>query len=223
MELEALFAEYRRQADDNASPQLTSNATLFDWVNEAEREAAIRASLLFDDTSSFLSIAVVAGTHTYPLDARIHAIENASLQLTAGGRPTDLDLVGMDKIQSDCDWKTKTGRPRYAVHRERLGLRLWPTPSEYYAGTLSLEVYRYPFEKMIALDDEPEIPEEHHLGLVDWLLWRTFSQKDGEQYDPGRANDALGRFEQRFGERDSADVMRRKRERSRVTTTYGGL
>lgn len=223
MELEALFAEYRRQADDNASPQLTSNTTLFEWVNEAEREAAIRASLLFDDTSSFLSIAVVAGTHTYTLDPRIHYVENASLQLTSGGRPFDLDLVGLDVIRDHCDWKSRTGRPKFAVHQERLGLRLWPTPSQYYAGTLTLEVYRYPFAAMDMLDDEPEIPEEHHLGLVDWLLWRTFSQKDGEQYDPGRANDAKGRFEERFGERDSADVMRRKRERKRVTTRYGGL
>lgn len=223
MELEALFAEYRRQADDNASPQLTSDETLFGWVNEAEREAAIRASLLFDDTSAFLSIPVIAGTHTYSLDPRIHAIENVSLQLTAGGRPTELDLVGMDEIRSRCDWKTKTGRPTHAIHIDRLHLRIWPTPSTYYAGTLALEVYRHPYVEMDQPDDEPEIPAEHHLGLVDWLLWRTFSQKDGEQYDPGRANDALARFEERFGERDSADVMRRKRERSRVTTRYGGL
>lgn len=214
MELADLRREYRRRADDNVVPPHTSDEDVARLATEAEREAAVRALLLYDDGPDF-DIAVVAGTASYNYDPLIHRIEGVSVQLAAGGRPYDLDRVGLDWIHDQCDWQGRTGRPEVVADDGRGRLHLWPTPSQ--AATLSLRVYRYPRLALEEDDDEPEIRAEHHEGLVDWMLYRTWSTKDGEQEDSARAALVLAEFERRFGPRETADVMRRHRERRRVT------
>ena len=54
------------------------------------------------------------------------------------------------------------------------------------------------------------------------LLYRAFQIKDREVEDVSRAALALRDFTLRFGERPTADVLRRHRERRRPTTRYGG-
>lgn len=216
-ELSELIAEARRRSDDNVSPPHVSDEDYAPLASEAEQEACIRARLLRDDTSEGVaSYPIAIGQATIDLDPSVDVIESAEFKGTTGRR-RNVTLTGMDWIRDQCDWSTRTSSaPCALAHVSRGQARLWPTPSV--AGTLFLSVYRLPLNPLEDLDDEPEIDSDHHLGLVDWMLYRVYNDKDGELYDPERASAALAAFEDRFGERPSADVRRRQRERRRVTT-----
>lgn len=218
MDLKKLIAEARRRSDDTEVPPFVSDEAYAPLASEAEREACIRARLLFDDsTADVTQYAITAGSGLITLHESVDIITAAEFQPAAGGRRRELDLTGMDWIRGQCDWSTRTSsRPGYLAHISSHQARLWPTPSV--AGTLYLSVYRLPLFELEALEDEPEIAAEEHAGLVDWMLYRVYTNKDGEQFDPARADAALAAFEERFGERNSADVRRRHRERRRVTT-----
>lgn len=223
MDLEDLMAEFRQQADDKGFQPLYVDEDLPKWANEAEREAAVRARLLFDDTSAFLTLPVVAATVRYAIDPRIQVIDGAFFAPTVG-RQRLLDLTGLDDLrQHDTHLCRTCNRPAALVHIEQSAIRLWPIPTSTVAGSLKLEVYRLPLEDMVDSDDAPEIGAIHHLGLVDWMLYRAYATKDGEDGDPVRSKTHYDAFEARFGERPTADVLRRHREKRRVTTTYGGL
>lgn len=224
MDLDALISEVRTRADDAVAPHLTGDAQLTAWANEAEREACVRARLLFDDTDrpGITTIAVVPGQHSYTLSPLVLFIDAASYEAVMGGRPRDLELRGLDWIRDQRDWQYRSSnRPHVLSDDGRDRVRLWATPST--VGTLRLHVYRLPLVPMEDLDDEPEIHEMHHSGLIEWVMYRYWSQKDSENYDPARAEAAKAEFTARFGERNTADVMRKHRERRRITTRYGGL
>lgn len=217
MELGAIVAEFRRRADDRVELYQFPFEDLALFASEAEEEACVRARLLFDDTTAEVTqYAVTANTPVIEISPLIDVITAASFTNASGGRPRNLDLKGLDWVHDQCDWQGRTSsRPGYLVHL-RKQVRIWPTPSM--AGTLSLAVYRLPLYPMEEEDDEPEIDADLHMGLVDWMLYRAHTPKDGEQEDTQRAANALAAFEERFGERPAADVRRRHRERRRVTT-----
>jgi hypothetical protein len=217
MEASVLVELAKGRADDVAGAALYSDASWLQWAAEAEEEACIRGRLLFDDSSAFTRIQLVEGRNTYRLDHRIDYVDSARIT-RQGASPRDVSMVGVDVIKCEVD---RSGSPRLAAQVEKT-IRIWPTPDAHGLGTLCLSVYRLPLNPIEDASDEPEIAQEHHVGLVDWMMFRAFSQKDSEKEDLVRADRALFAFEQRFGRRRDADTLRRHRERRRVTTRYGG-
>jgi hypothetical protein len=215
MEASEIIGLFRQQVDDAIEPYHLSTADALLFLAEAEEEAAIRAHLIRETGAPRSLFAIAANQSTVKLDARVYWVEDASFQLTAGGRPWGLEAKGMDWVEDQCDWQGRLGRPDVFVHDDRT-LRLWPTPSS--AGTLTLRVRRTPLFPIEDVGDEPEIPQEHHRDLVYWMQYRTYNTKDSELYDEARAKEALGHFVARFGERNSAKTMRTRRDRRRVTT-----
>ena len=224
MELQDLIDAYRQRADDAVAPYHVTNGVLAKFASEAEREACIRAKLIYDNTTPiYTTLAVLPGVSTYALDPLVQDIDHGSFRNVDSTRWHKVTLCGMTQIEDNCDWQNRRApRPCSLVHLSPIrSVRLWPEPSM--AGTLSLSVYRLPVFDMEEMDDEPEIPIEHHDGLVSWMLYRAYSSKDSEMEDPARAAAALNEFTARFGERATADVLRRHRERRPYTTGYGGL
>lgn len=82
-------------------------------------------------------------------------------------------------------------------------------------GFLTLNVYRYPLRDMEDSDDEPEIAQRHHDGLLDWILYRAYTERDIEAEAPQRAANHLAAFTARFGDRQDANVMRKHRQQRR--------
>ena len=215
MEASEIIGLFRQQTDDAVEPFHLSQEDALRFLAEAEEEAAIRAHLLRETGGPLASFTFAANQARVTLDPRVYWIEHAEFQLAAGGRPRTLCAEGLDWIEDQCDWQGRTGRPDVFVHDDRSVL-LWPTPSS--AGTLTLRIRRKPLYAIEDDGDEPEIPDHHHRDLVYWLLYRAYNSKDSELYDEARAKDALGHFIARFGERDTANVMRRHRDRRRITT-----
>lgn len=220
MELSQIEAAFRRQADDLVEPFLVSSEDVALYASEAEREACVRAKLLFDSTTTeVVEYPVSANQGVIDLHAAVDVITSARFLSGSGGRWRELELTGLDWVEEQCDWQgRRSSKPSHLVHL-RKQVRIWPTPSM--AGTLRLDVYRLPLLPMEDPDDEPEIDEEHHEGLVNWMLHKAFSRPDAELFDLQRAANSLGMFIEQFGERDTAEVRRRHRERRRITTRCG--
>ena len=218
-EASTLLAEYRRRADDNADPPLISDAQVYSFLSEAEREACMRSHPLFDcATAEVVTYAIAADATSVTLDDRVLRVDHARFVPTGSTQSCRIELTGIDAIRSAQDGRSSStaSRPLLAAHSASRTLTLYPAPSG--GGTLTLDVYRLPLLDIEDESDEPEIPLELHDGLVDWVLYRVYSTKDSENEDPARAQVALRDFTDRFGERRDGEAMRRHRERRRITT-----
>ncbi len=216
-EASALLAEYRRRADDRAEPYFISDAQVLVLLTEAEQEACQRAHPIFDyDTDEVVEYAIAANQSSVTLDPRVLRVDHATFTPDGALRGCRIELTGIDAIRDMQDGRTViASRPTHAAHSGRSTLTMYPAPSV--AGTLRLDVYRLPLYDIETDSDEPEIPAELHMGLVDWVLYRVYDTPDMELTDPQRAQRALADFTVRFGERRTGDAQRRHRERRRVT------
>ena len=221
-----IIATARRRMDNVTEPPLVSDEDHMLALAEAEDEAAVRASLLYDDSSDFLTIPLVAGQRAYALDPRIWRIDHVAVVLPTSDRAYDVELTGIDMLERSYLRLSSGARPLCAAH-VRQALHVWPTPRDDVQGEIRLTVYRHPL-KPVAMDDMDdaaalEIDTAHHAGLVDWLLFRAYSIKDEDTFNPTGAGAAEQAFIARFGERPDANTQRKHNERRRTTTPYGGF
>lgn len=244
MDASQIEQAFRQRADDNTAPYLFATADVMRWASEAEREACIRAKLIFDRSKpSVCLIAVLPGVTTYRLNPLI--IDVAQIYLEREAQYPALKRRRLDRVdQSNANARVRRCRDygntielsddfglgqhvrMFSVDGNTL--QLYGTPDVTFEASpavsnLRLEVYRLPLEAITSPSDEPEIPLMHQDGLVDWILYRAFSGVDGEQGDLSRAGAALQLFTQRFGERPSAKQLRMQAEGRRWQTPYGGL
>ena len=200
MTLEEMIVLYRVQAADKAEPYLCDDEVLTIYANEAQDEACRRGDLLRDSASAFCQPAIAAGDEAITLDARIVRVLRAKIN----GR--DVAVISsevMDAISPNWQDGGATGTPTHLIMGASTGkLHLWPTPDAPCVARLT--VSRLPLKQLASDADKPEVRPDTHKALVDWMLYRAFSQHDGDLYDEGKARAALSRFEAEFGERASA-------------------
>lgn len=211
----------RERLDDHGStrPRWTS-VEIRRALSEAEREACMRADLIRDTvTDKIVRNAVEAGRSTVLLAPSVYKVEGAYRE-SDGIAVTEVDEETLRLM--DPRWREQTGTRMehfitQALPSERLQLRLFPIPGV--DDTLVLDVRRLPRYELEGDDDEPEIAPRHHDALVDFAVYRCFSKRDPDTYDPARATDALALFTANFGERPDASLQRKRRERERDTIT----
>lgn len=215
MTLAQLRALYRALARDEAVPYLASDATVTSFLNEAVDEAAKRARLIHDDsTTAVCEIAVndTAGIypHTYTLHPALYELSAVRLFTPADStEPVPLKLVSREWLDANVrDWRESTDEPAYAVQDDST-LRIVPRPKA--DGMLKLEGYRLPLTALSADGDAPAINGAHHRHLVQWVLHRVFGLPDSELFDAGKSARALGEFEAYFGLPVDSDLRRSTR------------
>lgn len=235
MNLRELIAAYRHRAADETKPYANDDPVVTAWLNEAVDEAAIRAKLIFDTTSPFCTITIVVDKAVYelaPCVTEIAAAWTDQYRTTLDGTDQSaLDRAGQayplpgrygrrhgwERCEYWSQWRLQKGHPRYYI-QDGQRLQLVPIPTA--VDTLHLEVYRTvrDAERMKRPDDRPVIATVHHSGLVDWALYRAYLKRDEDQEDPKLAENHLALFEQRYGLRPDANVMRKRNERRSHTT-----
>lgn len=207
MTLGELIQETRERLDDIAEPFLWSKEKLTQYLNEAEREAAERARLLYDQTSSLTTFNTVVGQNAYPLNPLalgVHRVKVGDRVLQRAQRE-DLDMISRR-------WEEMDGEPRRFFELEDgRELTLYPRPVT--VEPVQLALWRYPLELMADEDDEPEIPERWHFDLTHWAVHLAFLKRDADTDDRTRAERAEARFTQAFGIRRDANVQRKQRPR----------
>ncbi len=220
MDLSELLNTFRGRAGDRGVPPLYPDETAIPWANEAEREAAERARLLYDRTTpEVVLIPLLVGQGEYFLHPSVFDVDTVDLK-----RPGETDrywTVNRDRYGSL--FGGLTHRPNragwaewWAVYGDATGdgalgkrLLLDRKPSVV-DGELRLGVYRYPLVEMEDPGDEPEIAPRHHAGMIDWMLHRAYLTRDQEAEARVRSAEHLAMFTARFGERADANVARKQ-------------
>jgi len=211
MTLAELIARYRLEAKDQVAPFFVSDDEVRGFLNEAQREACIRARLIHESSNtSMCNIGVSAGKGTYKHHRALYEITHCGFKLAGDAVRRPVSLVSTEWLDANVrDWRDAAGTPLYAVQKDRT-LRLVPTPNE--DGMLMLEGFRTQLDDLEDKDDEPEINDIHHLHLVQWVLYRVFSIPDADIFDGNRASVAEDAFTDYFGRRPDADLRRSTRE-----------
>lgn len=232
MELRDLISEFRSVTGDHGTPPLWDDQRLARLFSEAEREAAIRAKLLRDSSTAACCVyPILQDQAVYTLHPKVWDIDPHSVSMT---RPNPTSPQYANRRWPVC-LAQLTAEPYIIAEQLRggwgdefflydepsgdgvRGIRLMlnrkPTQD---GGSLYLSVYRLPLFDLESSSDEPEIAEQHHLGLVNWVAFRAYSTRDIEGSADDRATRHLQLFVNQFGERMSADVLRKRRRHRAV-------
>lgn len=186
--------------DENPSKYALDPAGYLLYLNEALAEACIRSDLIFDKSSSFCTIPVIANTSIYTLEPSIYGLCYVRL-MNANGIYKRLVSSTYEDLDSDNpSWREETGEPEAYVHYRNI-IEITPVPDA--AFTLKLECYRTA-ELLVSSGDEPEISDNLHISLNDWVLFRQYGSPDFDFANPRKSAEHLAKFEKVFGFRPLA-------------------
>ena len=199
-----------RTAMLNGSPDsLWSNAVLARYFRRAEDIFATRTRCIIDDTTAACcSITLVAEQARYALHTSVLRV----LSVTPNDTEVDLARFAYDSLRPRFDstpgyfdvnltYTEAPGRPLwFGTDKATKVLQIRPAPRAEDVtaiGTLNLRVVRRPITPLTVddLDAEPEIPEEYHLDLCDYVAYRALSQPTVDSDGKREAKDFLGTFE----------------------------
>lgn len=216
MKLSELLEELRVGIlhDDSAliagdSDQLWPDAALTRYINEAQRRFALKALVLRDT----LTIQLAAGQDEYPLEPNVisvisakYAGDNADLARAGHSQfdtyhspdtyfwdPSQLSTLSPGKIVawSSDEYVSDDGDGRISV----VMFRAYPVPAAPYTSTVRLRVVRLP-EDLVDADDECELPQIHHIEMLDWAAYLALRTVDLDEGAPARALEFRQSFEQ---------------------------
>lgn len=210
MNLGELEDAFRSDVDDIVTPYLWSRADFERYLNEAERQACLRARLLKDGTTAELcKLTVSVDKSLYELDTRIIEVKRAKL----ANEDVPLSQIGYAELDDKtAGWEDLTGTPTHFITDWQEGyLRLYKIPTA--ADSLWLTVDRYPLQDMTDDYDEPEIGFQYHEDLLHWVKYRAYLKKDPETLNEQEAAKHLALFEARFGYLPDANVRRKQRNK----------
>jgi hypothetical protein len=205
--------------DDNAPPYLWSDPEILRFFNYAEVQACRRAHLLIDWTTAndsgtaasastmgqkpLCTVVLVADQGVYSISPKVLQVKRC--QLIGMSYPL-LGPASMSEVDDRMSgwWSTAGttgttgtgGNPTYCVNEPNDQLIFVQAPSV--AGTAKLVVSRLPLISF-TLRTSPEIPEEHHDGLMDWAAHLAFMKPDSETYNEKLADRYEKKFTARFG------------------------
>ena len=210
--------------------RLWSDATLVRYINEAQRRFARLAMVIRDGTSPDVTqVTLQTGVTTYTLHESVLALLSVKLQgdrgdlARAGHAGFDTyrqpDTYYFDPAQV---YQLPPGKPLAYSTDETIGednegsmgamvLRVYPEPTATYNGQkLYMRVIRLPVETLTLsnLKAVPELPEDHHLEMLDWAAYLALRIVDVDAGMPSRAAEFRASFDASV--KQARDAMMRK-------------
>lgn len=193
----------RDRSDMMSGPedQLWPDDMLVKYINEAEGLLARKGLVIRDaSTPAVVEVELIAGVTQYTLHPSVVAVISAKVDGDAGdlaraGHSTFSTFQRADALFFDPSQLSilQPGKPLAFSTDEQLdivsgksgivSLRAYPEPSADYDGTLlRLRVVRKPITLLTLadLDASPEVPEDYHLGLLDWAAYRALRNLDSD-------------------------------------------
>lgn len=195
---------------------LWSTTTLVRYIDEAQRKLAREGLVLRDAvTPAVTTVTLVAGQSEYALHPSILAVMSARQD----GNAVDMTRTGHAPLQAYQPAGTQfsdptsfsalsPGKPLAFATDEGLltdedgslsgvSLKLYPTPTADYLAPIRLRVVRLPLERFDArnLNAVPEVPEAHHLEMLDWAAYLALRIADVDAGMPARAAEFRTSFE----------------------------
>lgn len=219
--VDALVQKFRDQMDDNELPYLWSEDRIVDWLDEAQRRFA-EITQIFKGTTT-LNIVATEAFVALPTDF----IEfRTARSVTAGRRISKRNMNELEHTHAEGvygesltgDWMTAKGVPSIiSLDVQEGDMRLVPIPTA--DDTLSLYYVRYP-KKITASSSKTELTnEDHQRSLVLYARAMAYDDQDADVYDPRKAEQLEGKFEDKVLEYSSRI---RNSTRRAGTVKYGG-
>jgi hypothetical protein len=198
------------------SDYLWTDDTLIRYIDEAQRRFA-RLGLVIRDgsTDEATLVTLVAGVPEYQLHESLIAVVSAkhaddkvdlvrvghaALSVYRSPNTNFLDPASFATLPDGKPLAYTTDEQVFVGDTESMGLmslRVYPAPSTEYAGTtIRLRVMRKPIERLSAanLNAHLEIPEEHHLEVLDWAAYLALRIVDIDAGMPDRAKEFAQAF-----------------------------
>ena len=215
IELRENILHDRSMQTSGPSDLLWSDETLTRYVNQAYFRFATEAMCLRDAiTPQYTQFTTAPYTDQYILDPAVLAV----ISLQRDGDRGDMIRAGHSEFNTgfrpdpyffdpNAISALPPGRPQAFSTDEGLAetddgtvsaitLRLFPKPSADYAPHLyKMRVIRMPSGSMTEPSDTPELPERHHLEMLDWAAYLALRIVDHDLGDPGRAQEFKASFE----------------------------
>jgi hypothetical protein len=236
MNLEDLLSELREgilhdRSDriEGSSDYLWTDASLVRYIDEAQRRLCRLGLVIRDSTTAeVVQVTMVAGQDQYTLHESVIAVvsgryDDDANDLARSGHSI-FNQFRQPNIHDFGTYPatTQTGRPlAFSTDEEtaaddnetrtRVVLRVYPTPTSAEAGDiLHLRVCRYPLERLNVkrLKLYPEVPEEHHIEMLDWAAYLALRIVDQDAGSPVRANEFRASFED-HARRARSNTMRK--------------
>lgn len=206
-----LLAVFREEVADTELPYLWSDASVYRYIDDAQKQFC-RWTYGIADARSF-KLSVKPGTEWYALDPRILKIRSA---VRTDGRL--LPVVALEKLTEYGIRFDRTPGPVSALvtGMQENALRAWPLPNA--ATTVELRVFRLP--EATTAGGDLEIGEQHHLDLLLWVKYRAYSVQDSEASDKRKAAEFYGLFQDYCA---AAKTEQGRLNRPVSTVSYGGI
>lgn len=217
MNLGDLIQRTRQRLDDKKEPFLWSDDDLTAYLNEAVNEAAERARLITDLTTTAVTlIPLVPDVRQYELHPSVIDVVGAAI--VSDGSP----LPGRRLKRIGDAWPTRfyTGWADFysvALRGPLAVLTIDRAVQDFLpAAVLHLAVQRRPLVPMVDPADIPELPESTHADLTYWAAYMAFDTRDNDSGDTSKAATNEARFTAKFGQKIDYNV-RRKQLRHQAT------
>jgi hypothetical protein len=206
---------------------LWSDATLIRYINQAQRRFARKGLILRDSTTPDVTqVTLQTGVTEYTLHPSVLAVISARVStdnadLARAGHSALNTYRQPDPYFFDPSQLSTLppGKPLAYSTDETLGvddndsvsvpvMRVYPEPNSAYNGTvIKLRVVRLPIDDLTTnnLNAVPEIPQDHHLEMLDWAAYLALRIVDIDGGAPNRAAEFRASFEAHVKEaRDAA-------------------
>lgn len=197
MNVEQLEITYREDTGDKvAAKYLCSSEVFLLRLNEAQSEAARRSHMLVDSRSPLVELSAEAGCPIVQLDPRIIKVR----RLTRDARRYPLRPISARDLDAQVPgWESAApgALSHFVPDWDSQALRLYPAPAR--QTDLWATVVREPLRPFEKSTDVPEFAPRHHLALLEWVKYRTYSTQDPELFGPQIAANALAAFTLEFG------------------------
>ncbi len=212
-----LLAVFRSEMADTVEPYLWSDEEFYVYADDAQVMFCRKTDGIPDATTTEITqLSIKAGVEWYDVHPRIKKLRVANH--ADNGEP--VEIMNPETAQSKgVRFRGTVGRVRVIVWGLEDGkVRVWPKPTE--DETIELAVFRLPLTSVTDEDSTFEIPEQHHLHLLNWVKSRSYLKQDTETIDKNKARD----FEQRFiAYCDESTGEQSRSRRSTGATSYGGF
>jgi hypothetical protein len=207
-----LLALFRSEVFDLELPYLFSDALVYGYIDDAQKQFCRDTNGIADSRSFKLKI--VANTEWYKFSADILKLRDAINQAT--GLP--MPIVAVEKMaEESMKFDGTVGTPRALISGlEENTLRVWPVPDA--PMTVELRTFRLP--ATVEAGDDLEIPEQHQRNLLHWVKHRAYDIQDTETYDKNAS--------EKFRARHDAYCAKARIEQNRIrrpvgNVSYGGI
>lgn len=206
----------RSDQTSGTSDYLWTDDSLIRYINEAQRRFACRSLVIRDATTpEVVDVVLQEGVDEYQLNSAVLAVISARVETDrhdmarAGHSVLNRANVSAENWDLALASTTAPGKPQVFSTDEQVAeddagtlsavtMRVFPTPSADMDGVkIKLRVCRKPLDTLALnnLEASPELPEDHHLEMLDWAAYLALRIVDHDAGNPKRAAEFAQSFE----------------------------